>query len=78
LVEDVPGETPARAPKTSVATLAAALAALWTVPTAPAAVVLRFDGRPNAPPTEAATTVGTDGADGVRSAAGVALAGVGG
>src|SRR5918993_2648450 len=62
LVEEVvPGEPPARAPKTSVATLTAALAALWTVPTAPAAVVLRFDGRPNAPPNEAGTTVGTDG-----------------
>ncbi len=78
LVEEVPGEPPARDPKTSVATLAAALAALWTVPTAPAAVEPRLDGRPNAPPTEAGTTVGTDGAEGVRSAAGVALAGVGG
>src|SRR4028119_1664303 len=57
LVEEVPGEPPARDPKTSAVALATLAAVLWTVPTAPAAVVLRLDGRPNAPPTEAGTPV---------------------
>jgi hypothetical protein len=55
LVEEVPGEPPARVPKTSAVALATLAAALWTVPTALAAVVPRLDGSRNASPTEAGT-----------------------
>ena len=73
LVEERPGEPPARVPKTSMATLAAALRTVSTaVPTAaPAAVAPRLDGRRNATPTEAGT-VGV-GAEGVKLAAGATL-----
>ena len=75
LVEELTGEPPVRDPKTSAATLAAEVAALWTVLAALAAVVLRLDGRRNAPPTEAGTVC--TGAEGVKPAAGLASAGVG-
>jgi hypothetical protein len=75
LVEELTGEPPVRDPKTSAATLAAEVAALWTVPAALAAVVPRLDGRRNAPPTEAGTVC--TGAEGVKPAAGLASAGVG-
>lgn len=55
LVEEVPVEPPARVPKTSAVALATLAAALWTVPTALAAVVPRLDGSRNASPTEAGT-----------------------
>ncbi len=62
LVEEVvPGEPPARDPKSSVVALDTLAAMLRTVPTALAAVVPRLDGRRNAPPTEAGT-VGTSAA----------------
>lgn len=75
LVEELTGEPPVRDPKTSAATLAAEVAALWTVLAALAAVVPRLDGRRNAPPTEAGTVC--TGAEGVKPAAGLASAGVG-
>ena len=75
LIEELTGEPPVRDPKTSAATLAAEVAALWTVLAALAAVVPRLDGRRNAPPTEAGTVC--TGAEGVKPAAGLASAGVG-
>src|ERR687889_1812589 len=61
---------PVRVPKTSavaLATLATLAAALWTVPTALAAVVPTLDGRRNAPPTEAGTVgTGVEGVEGVK------------
>jgi hypothetical protein len=75
LVEELTGEPPVRDPKTSEASVAAEVAALWTVTAARAAVVPRLDGRRNAPPTEAGTVC--TGAEGVKPAAGLASAGVG-
>ena len=65
LVEEVvPGEPPARYPKSSVVALDTLAAMLRRVPTALAAVVSRLlDGRCNATPTEAGT-VGTSAAAG--------------
>src|ERR687889_793129 len=65
---------PVRVPKTSAVALATLAAALWTVPTALAAVVPTLDGRRNAPPTEAGT-VGTGG-EGVNLVTAVGLRGV--
>ena len=65
---------PVRVPKTSAVALATLAAALWTVPTALAAVVPTLDGRRNAPPTEAGT-VGT-GVEGVKPVTAVGLRGV--
>src|SRR5215218_532159 len=79
LLEGVPAEPPARVLKTSavaLATLAAAFAALWTVPTAlsnaPAALVPRLDERRNASPTAGAA--GTAAA--TKAAAGLLLVNV--
>src|SRR5215213_8955916 len=75
----MPAEPPARVLKTSavaLATLAAAFAALWTVPTAlsnaPAALVPRLDERRNASPTAGAA--GTAAA--TKAAAGLLLVNV--
>jgi hypothetical protein len=65
---------PVRVPKTSAVALATLAAALWTVPTALAAVVPTLDGRRNAPPTEAGM-VGT-GVEGVKPVTAVGLTGV--
>jgi hypothetical protein len=65
---------PVRVFKTSAVALATLAAALWTVPTALAAVVPTLDGRRNAPPTEAGTVC--TGAEGVKPAPAVGLAGV--
>ena len=75
LLEELTVEPPVWDPMTSAATLAAEVAALWTVLAALAAVVPRLDGRRNAPPTEAGTVC--TGAEGVKPAAGLASAGVG-